>query len=158
MWPMPSARSCSRIAYRPVRATATPSPASGLSVLPAIPGQALLEDLDHLLAGEIRVRCGAPGDERVVDDDRRGVAHVADVLAVGRGGVAEDVLERVRRRAHVEHDADEARAVLVVVLLAVPGDALARDDALAVAEVAGEGERGDAVALGADRLAELLEQ
>ena len=62
------------------------------------------------------------------------------------------------RRTHVEHDADEAGPVLVVVLLAVAGDALAGEDALAVVEVPREGQRGDAVALRADRLAELLEE
>src|SRR5918993_2921075 len=126
---MSSASSCSRMAYRPVPVgfAAVPPSRTGLTELPAIPLQALVEDLDHLLAGQIRVGRRAAGDERVVDDDRRRVADIADVFALGSGRVAQDVFERVRRRAHVEHDADEAGAVLVVVFLAVPGDALAGD-------------------------------
>ena len=46
----------------------------------------------------------------------------------------------------------ECGAVLVVVLQAVAGDVLAADDALAHVHIAGEGEAGDAVAFGADRL------
>ena len=57
-----------------------------------------------------------------------------------------------------EVGAEEARAVLVVVFLAVAGDVLAPDDALAVRQVAGEREGGHAVALRADRLAELEER
>ena len=112
----------------------------------------VLEHLDDLLPGEVQVRRRAAGDEGVVDDDGRLLAEVADVPAAGRGRVAQDVLERVRRRAHVEVRAHEARAVLVVVLDAVAGDVLAGDDALAVLQVASERERGDPVALRGDRL------
>src|SRR5689334_14718404 len=121
---MPSARNCSMIAAFPGLAM----PAS----LPAVPAQAVLQHLDHLLAGAERVGGGPAGDERVVDDDRDLLAEVAVVPAVRSGGVAQDVLQRVRRRAHVEIGVEEAGAVLVVVFLAVTGHVLSPDDALPV--------------------------
>ena len=107
--------------------------------------------------GEVGVRRGAAGDEGVVDDDRRLLAEVADVPAVRAGGIAEDVLERVGRGAHVEVRPHESRAVLVVVFDAVAGDTLAGDDALAILLVPGEGQAGDAIALGGHRLVGLVE-
>ena len=74
------------------------------------------------------------------------------VGAARSGRVAQDPLERVRRRAHHEVRAHEAGAVLVVVLDAVPGDVLAGDDRLAFLPAAREREAGDPVALGADQL------
>ena len=82
------------------------------------------------------VRPGPPRPGRLRRD--RGRRWLRLPGAVRAGGVAEDVLQRVRRRAHVEVDADEPGAVLVVVFLAVPGDALAPDDALAILEVTRE--------------------
>src|SRR4051794_32923275 len=133
MWSRPSARNCSMIAWRPVRAAAT-APACGAAraiVLPAPAREAVLEHLDHLLARQVRVRRRASRHERVVDDHRPLVAVVAVVGAAWLGGVAEDELQRIRRRAHHEARAHEARAVLVVVLEAVAGHVLARDDAAA---------------------------
>src|SRR4249919_3038233 len=131
---MPSARNCSMIADRPVFTfdTRLPQVCDPAEDLPAVAGQTLFEDLDDLLAGQIGIRRRPTGDERIVDDDRRGVPDVADVFALLPDRVAEDVFQGVRRRAHVEHGPDEARPVLVVVFLAVPGDVLALDDALAV--------------------------
>src|SRR5262249_10585088 len=119
MWVMPSARSCSNSATLPGLLTAVLPVACGWRVgaawrayrpLAARPGQAGLEDLDDLLAGGERVGRGPAGDERVVHDHRDRVPEVAVVAAVRTGGVAQDVLQRVRRRAHVEVDAEEAGA------------------------------------------------
>src|SRR2546423_10989174 len=145
MWVIPSARNCSMIAALPGLAT-MPVP------LPAVPAQAALQHLDHLLPGAERVRGGPSGHERLVDDDGDLPAEVAVVPAVRTGRVAQDVLQRVRRRAHVEVDAEEPGAVLVVVFLAVPGNVLSPDDALAVAPVPREGQAGHPVALRTDEL------
>src|SRR3954469_12151098 len=159
MYVIPSARSCSRIAKRPVFPgirRLTRAGRLGRGVEPPL-AQPVLEHLDHLLSGEVGVRRRAARDERVVDDDGGLVAVVAVVGAAGRGGVAEDPLQRVRRRAHDEVRAHEAGAVLVVVLDAVARDVLAGEDAVALLPVAGEGEAGDAVALGADQLVGVVE-
>src|SRR3954470_18342551 len=154
MYSIPSARSCSRIAKRPVFPgirRLTRAGRLGRRVEAPL-AQAVLEHLDHLLPGQVRVRRRATRYERVVDDDRRLVAVVAVVGAARSGRVAQDPLERVRRRAHDEVRAHEAGAVLVVVLDAVARDVLAREDRLTLLPVAREGEAGHAVALGADQL------
>src|SRR4051794_31428142 len=160
MWSRPSARNCSMIAWRPVRAAAT-APACGAAramSLPAPAREAVLEHLDHLLAREVRVRRRASRHERVIDDHRPLVAVVAVVGAAWLGRVAEDELERIRRRAHHEARAHEARAVLVVVLEAVARHVLAGDDAPAVLPVPGEDQARDAVALRADELVRAVER
>src|SRR3954453_17003703 len=128
MYVIPSARSCSRIAKRPgfpgIRPSLTSAGRLGRGVEPPL-AQPVLEHLDHLLSGQIGVRRRAARDERVVDDDGGLVAVVAVVGAAGSRGVAQDPLQRVRRRAHDEVRAHEAGAVLVVVLDAVAGDVLA---------------------------------
>src|SRR5689334_16968554 len=74
------------------------SPTARPTWSPAVPGEALLKHLDDLLPGQERVRSGPSGDERVVDDHRGRLAEVAVVAAIRAGGVAQDVLQRVRRR------------------------------------------------------------
>src|SRR3954465_6543421 len=94
MYSIPSARSCSRIAKRPVfpgirRLTR----AAGLGRPVEAPlAQAVLEHLDHLLPGQVRVRRRATRYERVVDDDGRLVAVVAGVGPARRGRAAQDHL------------------------------------------------------------------
>src|SRR3954447_11649787 len=112
MYVIPSARSCSRIAKRPVfpdmqAATLTSAGRLGRGVEAPL-AQPVLEHLDHLLSGEVGVRRRAARDERVVDDDGGLVAVVAVVGAAGCRGVAQDPLQRVRRRAHDEVRAHEA--------------------------------------------------
>src|SRR6266567_4643072 len=101
MYVIPSASSCSMIAKRPGLLT-TGRPlrcrADRARMEPPLL-QAVLEHLDHLLPGQVRVGRRAPCDERVVDDHRGLVAVVAVVGPAGSRRVAEDPLERVRRRA-----------------------------------------------------------
>src|ERR1700722_7566603 len=161
---MPSASSCSTMAVRPVLVTALPVPAlrsctgaegpiatagaPAVAGSPAIARQPLVEDLDQLVPGEVRVGGGPPRDEGGVHDDRAHPAEVADVPAVRSGGVPQDVLQGVRGRPHVEVHAHEPGAVLVVVLDAVPRDALPADDAVAHLGVTRKGEAADRIALG----------
>src|SRR4051794_37143595 len=88
MYVIPSARSCSRIAKRPVLpgipgASLPGAGGFGGGVEPPL-AEALLEHLDHLLTGQVRVRRRAARDERVVDDDGGLVAVVAVVGTTGR--------------------------------------------------------------------------
>src|SRR4051812_689197 len=154
MYRMPSARNCSRRATEPVRCVIV-GPLRREMGLPAPSAQAGFEHFDDLLPGQIAVRGRSPGDEGIVDNDAGFLAEVADVLTLRPRGIAQDEFQRVGRRPHVEGQgivpaAHEAGTVLVVVLDAVSGDPLAPDDALAVLDIAGEGEAGYAVAFRRD--------
>src|SRR5579862_2077485 len=110
------------IAKRPLRSV-TNRPSSRPSLLrpPCLPtptSETLFQDFNHLLACEIGVRGRAARHERVVHYHRGLLADVAMIGAIGPGGVAQDVLEGIRRRAHVQISAQETGAVFVVVLLA----------------------------------------
>src|SRR5947199_9896361 len=92
---MPSARNCSNSATLPGLLTTVLPVAWGVGRracrwLPAVAGQAGLEDLDDLLAGGERVGRGPPGDERVVDDHPDRVPELAVVAAVLTDSVAQD--------------------------------------------------------------------
>src|SRR5207248_9410731 len=66
--------------------------------------------------------------------------------------IAQDVLQRVGGRPHIEVNADESRAVFIVILLAVAGHVLTPDNALTVLPVARKGEAHNPVAFGSYRL------
>src|SRR2546429_6939948 len=123
-----SARNCSKITSLPGLAVIVNSPprrdrtscrTPGRARSPAVPAQSGLEGLHELLATEERVRSGPCGDERVVHDHRRLLADVAVVAAVRGGGVALDVLLRVRGRGPASMSARGTRTLTVSRLLSL---------------------------------------
>jgi len=85
------------------------------------------------------------------------VMNIAVAPSERRRGIAQDVLQRVRRRSHIEVSAEEAGAVMVVVLQAVPGYSLVLDNRPAVLDITGERQAGDAIALRGDEIVLLIE-
>src|SRR5436309_2270615 len=70
--------------------------------------KAVVEDVDQRPATAHRRLRRPRGDERVVDDDRLGVADVADELPLRPDGVAKDELQWVERRPEVDVPVAEA--------------------------------------------------
>src|SRR5262249_24625566 len=159
---MPSASSWRRNAKRPVLVLVIPG-------LPTVPPQAVFEHVHQLLSGHGRIRRGASGDERIIDDHRRLLADIAVELTLGAGRVAQDVFQGVEGRPEVHERAvlvvqdltgsgtHYAGVIAIIILDRMAGDVLAPDDALADAIIAGLGEAGHTVAFRRDGLVALDE-
>ena len=77
-------------------------------------------------------------DEWIVNDDRCPLTKITVVLALRTNGIAEEVLQNVRRRPHVEVSSHETSAIFVVLLDAVAFYVLPGDDGITFIEVTGE--------------------
>src|SRR3990172_6674153 len=123
-----------------------------VSELPSVAPQTPFQRFHHHLASEVRVRGGATGNERIVNDHRGFPANVAMVATTRTGSVPQDVFQGIWRWSHIKIQELIARhhkagAIQVVILFAVAGDMFAPDDALPIIEIASKGEARDAVTL-----------
>ena len=100
----------------------------------------MLQHLYDQLSHQVRILGRTTGEKWVIKKRRTYTAYAAMILPVGRGRIAQDQLQRIRRRPHVQVGVEEAGTVLIVILQGMTSHVLAGDNALAVRPLTGEGQ------------------